>query len=114
MLPKSALINGYCMKFFWGETTYISMIRFKFWEPVYYQNCTNKVGKFLMHPGRFVGFYFNFGDPLTLKVLQCNNDPHKQILVVHIDVVVLLNSSSIGYNLALVPKRDGYLPEVHL
>ena len=48
----------------------ISMIRFKLWEPVYYRNCTNKAGNFIMHPGRFMGFAWNIGDPMTFKVLQ--------------------------------------------
>ena len=54
---------------FWGETPDISMIRFKFWEPLYYQNWTETAGKLLMHPGRFMGFAWSTGDPMTFKVL---------------------------------------------
>ena len=50
------------------------MIRFNFWEPVYYQNWTDKAGKIIMHTGRFVGFAWIIGDPMTFKVLQCNED----------------------------------------
>ena len=46
------------------------MICFKLWEPVYFYNCTDKSGKFLMHPGRFMGFSCNVGNPMTFKVLS--------------------------------------------
>ena len=54
------------------------MIWFKLWEPVYYQNWTNKSGKVLMNPRRFAGFAWNVGDPMNFKVLECNEDPHKR------------------------------------
>ena len=36
-----------------------------------------------MHPGRLMGFSWNVGDPMTFKVLQCNEDPQKRSVVVH-------------------------------
>ena len=65
-----------------------------------------------MHPGRFVGFAFNVGDPITFKVLQCNEDPHKRNIVFHRGVVVPRSPTEIGYNSALAPKSDAYLPIV--
>ena len=90
------------------------MIRFKFWEPVYFQNCTDKVGKFLMHPRMFVGFTCNFGGPTTFKMLQCNTNLHKRNMVVHRGTVVPHNLVAKGYNSSLEPKSDAYFPKVHL
>ena len=63
---------GNCLPFesFWGETPDISMIWFKFWEPVFYRNWTDKSGRVLMHPGMFVGFDWGIDNPMTFKVLQ--------------------------------------------
>ena len=71
-VARASLGNRLPFEAFWGETPYISMIRFKLWEPVYYQNWTDKSGKVLMRPGRFVGFAWIIGGPMTFKVLQCN------------------------------------------
>ena len=61
---------------------------------------------------RFVGFALNVGDPTTFKVLQCNEDPHNQNIVVHRGVVVQRSTKAIGYNYALTPKSENYLPDV--
>ena len=37
-VARASLGNQLPYEAFWGETPDISMIRFKFWEPVYYQN----------------------------------------------------------------------------
>ena len=55
-VARESLGNQLPFEAFLGETPDISMIQFKFWEPVYYQNWTYKVGKVIIHPGRFVGF----------------------------------------------------------
>ena len=55
---------------FGGETPDISMIQFKFWDLMFYRNCTDKVAKVLMHPERFVGFAWVIGDPMKFRVLQ--------------------------------------------
>ena len=86
------------------------MIRFKFWEPVYYRNWNETAGKVLMHPGRFVGFAWATGDPMTFKVLQCNTDPKFSIRVLHRGTVVPRAEESAGYNSALQPKSDAYFP----
>ena len=67
-----------------------------------------------MHPGRFVGFAWNFGSPMTFKVLQCNTDLHKYNMLVHRGVVVPCNLEATGYNFYLEPKSDAYYPEVYL
>jgi len=95
---------------FWGETPDISMIRFKFWEPVYYRNWIETAGKVLMHPGRFVGFAWATGDPMTFKVLQCNVDPKVSNRILHRGTVVPRAIESAGYNSALQPKSDAYFP----
>ena len=97
---------------FWGERPDTPMIRFKFWDPVYFLNWTDKACKVLMHSRRFMGFAWNIGDPMTFKVLQCNTDLHKRNMVVHRGVVVPRNLAAMGYNYALVSKSDAYLPGV--
>ena len=57
------------------------MTRFKLWEPVYYQNWTDKAGKVLMLPGRFVGSAWIIGEPMTFKLIQCNADLRKRNIV---------------------------------
>ena len=113
-VARESLGNRLPFEAFWGETPDISMLRFKFWDPVYYQNWTDKVGKVLMHPGRFVGFACNIGDPTTFKVLQCNEYPHKRNVVVHRGVIVLHSPTEIGCNSALAPKSDAYFPVVQV
>ena len=93
-----------------GETPDISMIRFKLWEPVYYRNWTETAGKVLMHPGRFMGFSWATGDPMTFKVLQCHADPKNRSRVLHRGTVVLRALNSVGYNSALQPRSDAYFP----
>ena len=61
-----------------------------------------------MHPGRFFGFDWCVGNPMTFKVLQFNTDPHKCNMVVNRGVVVLRNLASTGYNSALAPNSDAY------
>ena len=46
------------------------MIRLMFWESVYFQIWTDKAWNILMHPGRFMGFAWNVGDPMNFKLLQ--------------------------------------------
>ena len=70
----------------------------------------DKVGKVLMQPGRFVGFACDICDPMTFKVLQCNEHPHEHNIVVHRGAVVPLSPAAIGYNSALAPKSDAYFP----
>ena len=99
---------------FWGETPDISMIQFKFWDLVYYRNRTDKEGKVIMLPRSFVGFAWNIGEPMTFKVLHCNEDPHKRNVVVHRGVVILCYPIETGYNSALVTKSDAYFPVVQV
>ena len=84
------------------------MIRFKFWEPVYYRNWTETAGKVCMHPGRFMGFAWETGDPMTFKVLQCNADPKVLNRVLHRGTVAPRAVNAVGYNSALQPKSDAY------
>ena len=95
-VARVSLGNRLPFEAFWGETLDISMIRFKFWEPVYYQNWTDKAGKVLMHPGRFVGFSCIIGDHMTLKVLQCNEYLRKRNIVLHRCVVVPRSPTATG------------------
>ena len=67
-----------------------------------------------MHPGRFFGFACNVRNPITSKVLQCNTNPYKRNILVHIGAVVPRNLSEMGYNSDLDPNSDAYFPEVHL
>ena len=90
------------------------MIQFKFWDMMYYRNWTDKAGKLLMRPGRFMGFAWNIGDPMTFKVLQCNKNPHKQNVVFHRGVVVPLSRTATGYNSSLAPNIDAYFPVVQV
>ena len=87
-IARARLGNRLPFEAFWGETPDILMIWFKLWEPMYYQNWTDNAGKVLMHPGRFVWFTWNIGDPMTFKVLQCNEDPHKWNIFVNRGVIV--------------------------
>ena len=109
-VARASLGNRSPFEDFWGETPDISMIRFKFWEPVYYRNWTKTAGKVLMHPGRFVGFAWATGDPMTFKVLQCNTDPKFPNRVLHRGTIVPRAEESVGYNSALQPKSDAYFP----
>ena len=63
-----------------------------------------------MHPGRFVGFAWATGDPMTFKVLQCNADPKFPNRVLNRGTVVPRAEESVGYNYALQPKSDAYFP----
>ena len=97
---------------FWGETPDISMIWFKFWEPVYYWNWTETASKVFMHPGRFMGFAWYTGYPVTFKVLQCHAKPKRRSRVLHRGTIVPRALDAVGYNSALQPKNDAYFPVV--
>ena len=86
------------------------MIRFKFWELVYYRNWTETASKVLMHPGRFMEFAWATGDPMTFKVLQCHADPKIRSRALYRGTVVPRALNSVGYNSALQPKSDAYFP----
>ena len=88
------------------------MIRFKFWEPVYYRNWTETANKVLMHPRRFMGFAWDVGDPMTFKVLQCHANPHQRAQVLRRGAVVPRSLDAAGYNSALQSKSDHYFPVV--
>ena len=90
------------------------MIRLKILKPVYYRNWTDKEGRVLMNPGRFVGFAWNVGEPMTFKVLHCNEDQHKRNIVVHRGIVVPCSPTEIGYKSTLAPKSDAYLPDLQV
>ena len=95
-VSRASLGNRLPFEAFWEEMPDISMIWLKFWETVYYRNWTDKSGKVLMHPRRFVEFAWNVGDPTTFKVIQCNGDPHKKNIVVHRGLVILRSPTAIG------------------
>ena len=61
-----------------------------------------------------MGFAWNIGDPMTFKVLQCNENLHKRDVVVHRVVVFPRSQIATGYNYALAPKSDNYLPFVQV
>ena len=67
-----------------------------------------------MHPGMFVTSACNVGDPMTFKVLQCNEDPRKRNIVLHRGAVVLHSPTATGYNSALAPKSDAYFQNVQV
>ena len=67
-----------------------------------------------MHTDRFMGFACNIGDSMTFQVLQCNEDPHKRKVVFHRGVIVLHYLTATGYNSALAPNSDAYLPVVQV
>ena len=52
---------------FCGETPDLSIIRFKFYEPVWYREWSAKAGEILLFKGRFMGIAWNVGDALTYK-----------------------------------------------
>ena len=81
------------------------MILFKFWKPVYYRNWTKTASKVLMHPGRFVGFAWDVGNPMTFKVLQCHADPKKRAQILHRGAVVPCSLEVSGYNSDLAAKE---------
>ena len=114
MFYEPASINGYRMKCSGGETTYILMTCFKLWETVYYHNWTNKSHKALLQPGRFVGFAWNIGNPMTFKVLHENNNLNRRNLGLHRGDFIPWNSAAMRYNSTLAPKSDAYFSEVHL
>ena len=74
----------------------------------------DKASKVLMKSGRFMEFSVNIVDLTTFKVLQCNEYPHKRDVVVHRGVFVPCYLTSPGYNPALAPKSDAYLPFVQV
>ena len=87
-VSQASLGNQLPFEAFWGETPYIPMIWFKFWETLYYWNWMDKAFKDIMHPRKFMGFAWNICDYMTFNVLQCNEDPHKRNVVVHRSFVV--------------------------
>ena len=111
-VDRARLGNRFPYEAFWGETPDISMIWFKFWEPVYYWNWTETASKVFMHPGRFMGFAWSTGDPMTFKVLQCHANPKRRSRVLHRGTVVPRALDVVGYNSALQPKSDAYFPVV--
>ena len=113
-IAQARLGNRLPFEAFWGETPDISMIQFKLWDPVYYRNWTDKAGKVLMHPGRFIGFAWIIGDPMTFRLLQCNDDMNKRHAVVHRGVAVPRSPKATGYNPVLAPKIDSYFPVVQV
>ena len=113
-IAQERLGNRLPFEEFRWETPDISMIQFKFWYPVYYRNWTDKAGKVLMHPGRFIGFAWIIGDPMTFRVLQCNDDMHKRHAVVHRSIAVPRSPTATGYNFVLAPKIDSYFTVVQV
>ena len=113
-VARESLGNRLLFEDFWGETPDTFMIRFKFWDPVYYRNWTDKSGKVLMNPGRFVGFSWSIGDLMTFKVIQCNEDPCKRNIVLYRGIVVLRSTTATGYNYSLAPNSDAYFPYVQV
>ena len=79
---------------------------------MYHRNWTYKAVKVLMNTERFAGFALGIGDPMTFKVLQCNEDMRKWNNVLHRGVVVPRSLTATGYNSDLVPKSDAYLPDM--
>ena len=67
-----------------------------------------------MHPGRFVGFYWNVVNPMTFKVLQYNTDPYKCNMVIHIGVDFPRTLTAVGYDSSLEPSSDNYFPDIQL
>ena len=90
------------------------MIRFKFWEPVYFRNWTDKAGKVVIHPGLFMGFTWIVGYPIISKVPWGNPYPHKWNIIFHRGVLVLRSLTETGYNSVLAPKSDAYFPSVQV
>ena len=65
-VARASLGNRFSFESFWGETPDISMIRFKFCEPVYYRNWNETAGKVRMHTvGKTLAGY-NRGRPLPV------------------------------------------------
>ena len=81
---------------------------------MYYRNWIKTAVKFLMHLGRFVGFSWHVGDPMTFKVLQCHKDPHNWSLIMHKGVIVPHSLTATGYNSALQPKSDTYFQNMQV
>ena len=67
-----------------------------------------------MHPGVFMGFAWNVGNPMTFKVLQFNTNPHKGDMVVHRGVIVSRTLTAMGDNYALAPSSDAYFLQAQL
>ena len=111
-VARASLNNRFPYEAFWGETPKISMICFKFWEPVYYRNWTETASKALMHPGRFMGFARDIDDTMTFKFRQCHADLRRHAQVLHRGAVVPRALDAAGYNYALHPKSDHYFPVV--
>ena len=58
-----------------------------------------------------MGFAWNFGNPMTFNVLQCNTNIHKRNMVVHRSGVVPHTLTVAGYNSALAPRSDAYFSD---
>ena len=58
-----------------------------------------------------MGFVWNFSDPMTFKVIECNMDPNKQNIIVHRGIVIPRTLTAAGYNSALAPRSDAYFPD---
>ena len=70
---------------FCGETPDLSIIRFKFYEPVWYREWSAKAGEILLFKGRFMGIAWNVGDALTYKVLvsdgKCEHMSNRSVVL---------------------------------
>ena len=65
-----------------------------------------------MHSGRLLEFDCNISYPMHFNFIKCNTDEHNRNQVLHRGVVIPWILESTGYNSALAPKSDAYLPLV--
>ena len=58
---------------FTGETPDLSVLRFKFYEPVWYREWSQPTGDIKMFKGRFLGMAWNVGDAMCYRIISYRN-----------------------------------------
>ena len=68
-MSRKSLKNRTPLEVFTGETPDLSVLRFAFYEPLWYREFNAKADEVKLFPGRFLGISWNVGDTLCFKVL---------------------------------------------
>ena len=79
-MSRRSLKNWTPLEVFTGETPDVSVLRFAFYEPLWYREFNAKADEVKLFPGRFLGISWNVGNALCFKVLVQRKGKMDEIL----------------------------------
>ena len=72
-LARKSLNWRSLLEAFTGETPDLSVLRFKFFEPIWYREWSQPAGEINMFKGRFLGIAWNVGDAMCYRIIFYRN-----------------------------------------